>query len=489
VPATALRGTRTVPNTAAAPSTRADLSAGALAAGLTVLCLVHSWALLNALRFVGFDLGIFTQAVRSYAETGVPTSRIKGDPIHLGTMNLLGDHFHPIIAVIAPLYRLFPTAYTLLAVQAVLIGLSVFQVGRYAARRLGGPAGPVVGACHGLSYGVLAAVGFEFHEVAFAVPLLAGALIAVLDGRERAAVLWSAPLVLVKEDLGLTVAAIGVALVLRRRSRSGAALIAGGVLATWLTMTVVVPALNSGTYAYTGAADGGGPLPSLLGLPACLVDDPVKRHTLLLMLLGCGIVGLRSPVAVVALPTVLWRLTAAKEAYWGTAHHYDLLLMPVLVLALVDGAGRTLERGTPRTLRQRRAVAVAAVALCAGTMAASLPAARLGEDPALLRAGPDASSAAALRLARRIPDGGSVATRAKLAPVLVPRCAVWLLGNGSTRIAGGRTPGTEWILTDRNMSLARAFTDAERDAVLSRWEHHGLRVVAQDHGWFLLHRV
>ena len=63
----------------------------------------------------------------------------------------------------------------------------------------------------------------EFHEVAFGAPLLALAGAAYVDRRFGAVVPGSLPLLLVKEDLGLTVAVIGVVLWLAGERRRGAA--------------------------------------------------------------------------------------------------------------------------------------------------------------------------------------------------------------------------------------------------------------------------
>src|SRR5262249_46369324 len=54
---------------------------------------------------------------------------------------------------------------------------------------------------------------FDFHEIAFAIPLLAFSLSALVRRRLRPAVLWALPLVFVKEDQGFTVAAIGLVIV------------------------------------------------------------------------------------------------------------------------------------------------------------------------------------------------------------------------------------------------------------------------------------
>src|SRR5207245_878567 len=50
----------------------------------------------------------------------------------------------------------------------------------------------------------------DFHEIAFAMPLLAFSLEAALRKRWAAAMWWAVPLIFVKEDMGITAAAIGV---------------------------------------------------------------------------------------------------------------------------------------------------------------------------------------------------------------------------------------------------------------------------------------
>lgn len=47
----------------------------------------------------GYDLGIFDQAVRHYAHFQTPWVPLKGDHF-----DLLGDHFHPVLVLLAPLY-------------------------------------------------------------------------------------------------------------------------------------------------------------------------------------------------------------------------------------------------------------------------------------------------------------------------------------------------------------------------------------------------
>ena len=78
-----------------------------------------AYAALSVLRFRRFeptswDNAIFEQAVRGYAGLGWPVVDIKGPGF-----NVLGDHFSPITALLAPFYAVVPSAQTLLVAQAV----------------------------------------------------------------------------------------------------------------------------------------------------------------------------------------------------------------------------------------------------------------------------------------------------------------------------------------------------------------------------------
>src|SRR5699024_12384432 len=108
---------------------------------------------------------------------------------------------------LAPLWALPP-----------LLGASAVPLSGLAIARLGPGLGSAAGAAYVSSFGLQAAMAVQFHEIAFAVPLLALSLTALLRGRVAATVAWAAPLVLVKEDLGLTVAVLGVIIALRQRS-------------------------------------------------------------------------------------------------------------------------------------------------------------------------------------------------------------------------------------------------------------------------------
>ncbi|MGR7000314.1 DUF2079 domain-containing protein [Yinghuangia aomiensis] len=189
-----------------------------------------------------WDLAIFEQAVKAYcalrrADRGRPPARAPTQ---------LGDHFSPILATLALFYRVFPSAVTLLVGQAVLFALAVIPVTRggdalpRASRR-----GTAIGIAYGLSWGVQRAVDFDSPRDRLRRPdprLPPGSLLRERRARRGAA--RCSPLLLVKEDLGLTVGAVGVYLLVRRQWRLGAAVMVIGAAVMALTVYVLIPALN-----------------------------------------------------------------------------------------------------------------------------------------------------------------------------------------------------------------------------------------------------
>ena len=122
------------------------------------------------------------------------------------------------LALLAPLVWVWPSPIAMLVAQAVLVAAGVVPLMRAAVR---GWMAWVVAVSYGLAPGFGALIGFDFHEVAFAVPLMALSMAAMVRGEHRTAVLWALPLLLVKEDLGLTLAALGFVVFLRGSRRWG----------------------------------------------------------------------------------------------------------------------------------------------------------------------------------------------------------------------------------------------------------------------------
>ncbi|MGG2459770.1 DUF2079 domain-containing protein [Streptomyces sp. RGM 3693] len=436
----------------------------------------------------GYDLGIFGQAVRSYAELRLPSSEIRtatgGPGLHGAGFPLLGDHFHPILATLAPLYRLLPHIEVLLVAQTALVAYSAYVITRAAARHLGHLsrwAAPCLGSAYALSWPLQQLIGFDFHEVAFAVPLLALALAAYLDGRWTAAAGWAAPLLLVKEDMGLTVLAFGL-LLLRHHRRAGAVLCVLGPAAMALTVCVIIPHFNpDGSYAYLApGTSGDGPL-APLSQPweavRRLVTPGTKALTVLMLLLPSALLAPRSPLVLLAAPTLLWRLASDNPAYWGTQYHYSAILAPIVFAALIDALTR-ISRSRPRhgpTLTRTVTAAVPAIALVA---TAGFPLSQVATTQLWQGTARTAAGQAALD---RIPDGARVMASNSLAPHLTDRATVYLTAPGV--LQQQRRP-IDWIIADTTDRWPQGWAKA----VLHQATAAGYEQIFAEHGYLVLHR-
>nr|WP_265868805.1 DUF2079 domain-containing protein [Streptomyces sp. SKN60] len=466
------------------------------AAGLCLLYATVAVRRHQLMRTTGYDLGIFEQAVRAYAEFRAPVVPLRGEDF-----NLLGDHFHPLLAVLAPLYRLFPSPLTLLVAQSALLALAVVPLFRWAVRAVGPRGAHAVAAGYGLSWGVASAAAFDFHEVALAVPLLACSLEALGRRRWTAAVAWAAPLLLIKEDLGLTLAAIGAYIALkgredRRVRRFGLATAAAGLIGSALEIKVLLPALDAtGGYAHGGqlAAAHGSLLSALAHAPLDLLRPDIKGTTLILVFAPSALLALRSPLALIALPTLAWRMASENVFHWGTAFHYSAVLMPVVFAGLLDVLGRETNRRTVRA-------ALATVLAVTAVLVPSFPLAQLAQR-ATWHSTPHLQTAR--ELLARIPDGATVAASNRLAPQLTSRCTVVLF---PTFPVGGRlyeyrrgplpAPTAEWIVHDPEAPEAWPYRrghwpyplEQQREELAAAQRTHGYEVVARRDGITLLHR-
>jgi uncharacterized membrane protein len=394
-----------------------------------------------------WDLGIFTEYVKQYADLRAPVVDIRG-----AGFNLLGDHFHPVVALIAPFFRIFPTPVTLLVVQALLAAVSVVPVSRAAADRLGTGAGRAIGAAYGFSWGLQQMVNYDFHEIAFAVPLLACSLSALVRGKTKAAVWWALPLVFVKEDQGFTLAAIGLVIALcYKRPRPGLLLAAWGLAWSFLAILVIIPHFSP-AHHYLYWTDGGAVSPvgghfSVGGLISQLTDGAsAKLPTLALILLPTAFLALRSPLVLAAVPSLALRFVGTNSAYWGTDWHYNATVMPIVFIAAIDGIARiraaspaSAARGPGRPAAILARNGAAAMLGIAAALAFQFPLSQLWTPQTYTI---DAHVAAARAAMARVPDGATVATDLDLLAPLGARTDAFWLGNFGTN------PATKYIVFD-----------------------------------------
>lgn len=318
-----------------------------------------------------FDLAVQDQTVWGYSRGEFIYNTVEGIP------NLLGDHFHPILMTLAPVMLIWNSAEVLLVAQAVLLAVAGIPIYLWAERELGPLAGLAFQGAYLVFWGVLAGVVYDFHHASFAVPAISTALYATLTRRNwllLPSVAWA---MLTREDVALTLIALGFyVVVVQRRWIVGAALMV--VNAAWLALLlyVVMPALGGGV-AYrhwTYDALGSGPVSAVsyvvrhpLDALKLLFEPPTKTRVWIGSFAAFAVLPLVSPVLLVALPSFLERFWSSSPNFWSFHFQYSMVPAPILAFAAIDTCVR-LKRYLPARLAIASRVVAPAAALAAGVL-------------------------------------------------------------------------------------------------------------------------
>ncbi|TLP73159.1 DUF2079 domain-containing protein [Nesterenkonia sphaerica] len=477
------------------PAVREMLALFAVMAGFAALYLAHSLLRFRNFEARGYDLGIFDQAVRRYAEFEAPLVPIKGENFHL-----LGDHFHPIIAVLAPLYWLWGDPRVLnIALVVLLVSAAV-------------PIFLLVRGWFSFRIGILAAaallawwpfqvfIDWDFHEIAFAVPILGWVIWAVERRRPWIAVVLSAVLLLVREDMGATCIAIAAVLLMRRHWLPAAVLGAAGLTGLWVAVGLVIPHFAAdGEFSYwhysaLGPSAGAAAVFLLTqpwnALPV-LVDHPLKIALLTAHLLPLWLLPLASPYTLIALPMLLSRLLNDRLTVWGLVYHYDAPIAVIFVLAAFDTLRRIRNRLRPRRDSFRPAavlpMSLIALSLVGGAVMQvaterehhifPLHWTYTGQNWQF----PDRAQAHQ-RAVDLIPDGACVEAADTAAPHLTGRAYVGLAGTLDDQ-------RVNWLIIDSWADELGGSDPLTPEEAFARAERLGFdTVTADDYGLWVLHR-
>ncbi|WP_308129927.1 DUF2079 domain-containing protein [Kitasatospora aureofaciens] len=468
---------------------------------LSVLCFAVMCAIgmqgWTSVSLGGFDLGIFDQGVRGYAHFGLPVSSLKSYHHEFPPgFSLLGDHFSPVLALLAPLYWIWDDPRSLIIGQALLFAAGVPLIRRITAHcfaatepRTARRAADLAGLVYALGWPLLVASRVGFHEVAFAVPLTLLMLERGLARKYGTVVLAAVLLCCTKEDLGLMVGAYGLVLLLRTRGTedragrfTGLGLLLGGPIAAVVAIKWLIPGMGGepGYYWNYGSLgpDAGGALRNLLHDPLLLVqaafDQPLKPLLLLWLFGTMFLLPLRSATVLCALPLLAERVLSSNPNHWSIARHYDSMLWPILLTATIEVLGR-LTAGE-RTAQRARTLGLA-TAGCALLAAVPIGLMQLAVPSSWQ---PKASEAALVRAAALIPDGASVEADNQIAPRLTARTDVVLVDE---------TPrGREYVLTRSNKRSFPFATDRQQADRIQLLLDHGYRQIWAEDGVALLHR-
>lgn len=182
-----------------------------------------------------FDLAIYDQIIWNSAHGRFFISSIMGD------CNSLGNHFEPVLLLLAPFYRIFPDVRFLFAVQALALSSAMIPLylvsRRLLARR---PLVFSVLAVYLLSRGIQGAGMFEFHPDYFLPLLLFYAYYFLITSRRRGAVWMCLLMLLCKENAAFLVLGLGIFAITAKESRRVGFILSAAALFYWIILTKFV---------------------------------------------------------------------------------------------------------------------------------------------------------------------------------------------------------------------------------------------------------
>ena len=334
------------------------------------------------------------------------------DPYYLRRPHsLLAFHVEPILLLIAPLLLLWPDPRLLLVLQSATLAAGALAAAALAQTRLNNPtAGRVFGLAFLLSPTIAAAALSDFHTVALGSTLLMTTIFLFAAGRTRLALIAAFLTAIAREDTAVAVSLLGLYLLLRSilsrakssksvsaemppdgesspenvarvthrtdpldtQRRPGLILFAGAGIWSIFSFGLIIPFFNGtfsillddaeapgsvfwNRYSWLGK-DPFDALGNVIANPAELLSWLVQADVLEYLLtigLNGGIVALMAPGALlIAVPAVLQNALSSFEWMRSGGAHYSVLIVPITILAAVEGTRRVLNlidrKGSPR---------------------------------------------------------------------------------------------------------------------------------------------
>lgn len=294
-----------------------------------------------------------------------------------GTNTRLSFHVEPIIPFLAIFYAFWQHVETLLVLQTLALASGAIPVRLLARRRLGNPLAELAFPIAYLLFPALEAANlYEFHPVAFAVPLLLWAFYFADARRYTLFTLAAFAAMGCKEELGILVALMGLWIAVRNGDRQFGAII--GVLSlawSFVAVQVIVPHFHAGPSSYwsrylpPGYPGVSYPVDQAevrhfwLHNPNQVIDnltDEAKRSYLHRLLYPTGYLALFSPLTLlVGVPSLLLIMLSYEPHMYGGLAHYSAELVPVTIVAAILGTEWLSKTVAPR-LRIPSSWAVAA---------------------------------------------------------------------------------------------------------------------------------
>ena len=322
----------------------------------------------NGFMTHAFDLGIHDQAIYNILHGGTMRTTLYGPY----AIDYLGDHFSPILFLVAPIYALYQDARTLLVLQSFFLAAGAIPIYLLTLNKTRSALLGVTLAAGYLLYPALHGVNLkDFHQIALVCVLLLTALYFLEIERDVPFLIALGLALIVKEEVALTVAAIGAYIFLaKRRYRLGAALALIGLAYFAVVTGWLMPHLGGkpqidtrfGGIIAPGTQGAAGVAWTLFTNPIytvmSILGNQQKLIFLFQMFLPVLFLPLLAPALawIPALPALGVLLLTSAYTQYNITYHYAAHLIPFIFFLAILGAARFLDMPRGATTEERRCI-------------------------------------------------------------------------------------------------------------------------------------
>lgn len=290
-----------------------------------------------------YDLGIFDQAIWNTTQADMFFCSLKDN------MNLLGDHFEPILLFLVLLYKFWPNVVLLLLVQSLLLASAIIPI--YLISKIKIKEHVLIFAIifsYILSRPLRGIAYCDFHPEAFIVPLIFWIYYFLIKKNNLLLFISLFFLLLCKEDTAFLIISLGIfTCFFERRIKLGIFMILLGVI-SWLFMTkIIIPFFNpTGGYQYLNRLPFGD---SYLDNVVNIISNPQRVINVLFikdklnycfqLIWPLGFLPLLSPAhyILIFVPMLKNILPIQDVAMYDIGYHYVAHILPFLYISLIYG--------------------------------------------------------------------------------------------------------------------------------------------------------
>ncbi len=301
----------------------------------------------NRFQTDAVDLAIFDQPLWHYSRFESPRSTIKYN--QYPGEHILGDHFHPTLALLSPFYWIWSDVRMLLIAQAIISVLSVWPIYQIAKMKIGSRIFPLALSFSHLTFiGLQTAIDYDFHETTLSILPFSFAAYFLLKNNYRLYLLSLLFAIFTKEDMPLFVAMLGLFAVLKlRKFRIGVLTMFLGITIYFVVTQFIIPYFKHDRFAYEELDPRLGK--TTLDLIRSTVTNPLlvlnvlftpllKTKTMLNLLASFAFLPLLSPVTLLlTLPNLASRFLTGLSQRWLLRFQYNVVLTPMLALGVIFG--------------------------------------------------------------------------------------------------------------------------------------------------------